>query len=156
MDHRFRQSESERTQLMSIFSGQFRDSRARPILDDLRLLNTTQDRGSGSPPGTSLTALPQAESPLHRSIHCREANQRGHLSPTYRISPSFHVCLLKPFTEPLVPSSPGSGSDDVPPPPLEAESERIYQVNTLLNSRRRSSRLEYLIDWEGYGPEEKS
>ncbi len=72
----------------------------------------------------------------------------------YRISPTFHVSLLKPFTNPLLPSS---SEHEVSPPPPEVEvSEAIYRVKEILDSRRRGGRIQYLIDWEGYGPEERS
>ncbi len=72
----------------------------------------------------------------------------------YRISPTFHVSLLKPADDP------GEGSEepleDVDPLPISREDEEIYQVRELLDSRHRGRTLQYLVDWEGYGPEERS
>ncbi|XP_058623902.1 chromobox protein homolog 7-like [Onychostoma macrolepis] len=42
------------------------------------------------------------------------------------------------------------------PLPLIQEDGTIYTVNKILDSRRCGGLLEYLVDWEGYGPEEWS
>lgn len=56
----------------------------------------------------------------------------------------------------LVPPSTGSGAADVPPPLVESDVVLIYTVRTILHSRRRGNRIEYLVDWEGYGPAKRS
>ncbi|KAL0153692.1 hypothetical protein M9458_051000, partial [Cirrhinus mrigala] len=75
------------------------------------------------------------------------------LPPRYRIHPTFHVSLLKPCY-PSATEQPGAEVE--PPPPEILEPPSIYTVHEILGSRRRGGRLEYLIDWEGYGPEERS
>ncbi|KAL0167736.1 hypothetical protein M9458_035958, partial [Cirrhinus mrigala] len=75
------------------------------------------------------------------------------LPPRYRIHPTFHVSLLKPYF-PSATETPGAEAGAPPPEILDQPS--IYTVNQILDSRRRGGRLEYLIDWEGYGPEERS
>ncbi|XP_058236233.1 uncharacterized protein LOC131346678 [Hemibagrus wyckioides] len=73
------------------------------------------------------------------------------LPPMYRISPTFHVSLLKPIHEPQT----FSPTITEPPPPLDIDGSLAYQVCTILDSRCRCGRLQYLVDWEGYGPEER-
>ncbi|KAL0150983.1 hypothetical protein M9458_053710 [Cirrhinus mrigala] len=75
------------------------------------------------------------------------------LPPRYRIHPTFHVCLLKPF-HPSATEHPGAEVE--PPPPEVLDTPSIYTVHEILDSRRRGGHLEYLVDWEGYGPEERS
>ncbi len=77
------------------------------------------------------------------------------LPPQYRFSPTFHVSLLK------APGAPRRADDldkarNQGPPRLIIDGEEAHQVQEILDSQRWGGVLQYLVDWEGYGPEERS
>jgi hypothetical protein len=68
-----------------------------------------------------------------------------------RIHPVFHVSLLEPYRENVLP-----GRVQTVPPPAEVEGDLEYEVERILDSKIERRKLKYLVDWVGYGPEERT
>ena len=86
---------------------------------------------------------------LFRSIGKRAFKIK--LPPAARNHPVFHVSELEPYR-----SSTIEGRHQPPPPDEEIEGEVNYVVESIGKSRenKRRKRVEYLVFWEGYPPEE--
>ena len=69
---------------------------------------------------------------------------------------SIHPVINESYLTPFYPASFPNQQKPPPPPPIEIEGEVEYEVEKILDSRRRRNRLEYLIKWKGYPTEENT
>jgi len=69
-----------------------------------------------------------------------EVTYQLELPANYRISPSFHVSLLKQVLTPILETQELL-------PLLDVDGAPAYKLNELLDSRRRGGQLQYLVDW---------
>lgn len=82
-----------------------------------------------------------------------EVTYRLQLPHQFRVSPSYNVSLLRPVVPwPLQEVIPCH----MPLPALIIDGSPACAMRALLESYKRGERLQYLVGWEGYGPEEHS
>lgn len=70
------------------------------------------------------------------------------LPGSWKIHPVFHVSLLQ--------SCPPSMRLSDRPLPVEVDGLEEYEVQSILDSRMVRGRIQYLVEWKGYGPEERT
>ena len=103
-------------------------------------------------PHTSRKLAPRYVGPYRVESVVNPAAVRLALPPSLKVHPVFHVSLLKPVvTSSLAPPAP------LPPPPrVLDDGDLVWEVERLLAVRRRGRGFQYLVDWVGYGPEDRS
>jgi len=69
-----------------------------------------------------------------------------------RIHPVFHVSLLTPYQANIIPGR----RQPTSPPPIIIHGEEEYEVERVLDSRIWYGKLQYYVDWKGYGPHDRT
>ena len=88
---------------------------------------------------------PKREGPFPITEVLGPVTYRLRLPATWRIHNVFHAALLLPYKENEI-----FGENFTEPPPELVEGEEVYEVETILNHRRRGRGYQYLIKWRGY------
>ena len=73
---------------------------------------------------------------------------RLELPPDLRIHPVFHISCLKKYTDPT--SIPHRPTPPTPPPAIVVDGKEEFEVEKILDKRKRWRRDEYLVKWKGY------
>ena len=68
-----------------------------------------------------------------------------------RIHPVFHISLLEPYRQSSLVSR-----RQPEPPPIQIDGEEEYEVEEIVDSRLYYGRLQYHVQWEGYGPHKRT
>ena len=88
---------------------------------------------------------PKREGPFIITEVLGPVTYRLQLPATWRIHNVFHAALLRPYRENEV-----YGENFTEPPAELEEGEEVYEVETILNHRKRGRGYQYFIKWRGY------
>ena len=88
---------------------------------------------------------PKREGPFSITEVLGPVTYRLRLQPSWRIHDVFHATLLRPYKENEV-----YGKNFTEPPPELIEGEEVYEVESILNHRRRGCSYQYYVKWQGY------
>ena len=67
------------------------------------------------------------------------------------LHPVFHVSLLRKHSPDLI-----STRQHNPPQPIRIDNEEEWEVEEILDCRKRGNKKQYLVSWKGFGPQENS
>ena len=88
---------------------------------------------------------PKREGPFTITEVLGPVTYRLKLPTTWRIHDVFHAALLRPYKENEI-----YGQNFTEPPPELLEGEEVYEVETILNHRKRGRGYQYYVKWRGY------
>ena len=89
---------------------------------------------------------PKREGPFRVTEVLGPLTYRLQLLPTsWRIHNVFHATLLKPYRE-----NETYRQNFPEPPPELVEGEEVYEIETILNHRKRGRGYQYYVKWQGY------
>lgn len=73
-------------------------------------------------------------------------NYRLEIPAGWGIHPVFHASLLRPYKE----TDAHGPNFERPPPELDEQGEKIYEVEEILHARKRGRGIQFMIRWKGY------
>ena len=88
---------------------------------------------------------PKREGPFSITEVLGPITYRLGLPTSWKIHDVFHATLLRPYKE-----NDTYGANFPQPPPILEEGEELYEIETILNHRRRGRSYQYLVKWIGY------
>jgi hypothetical protein len=94
---------------------------------------------------------PKREGPFRITEVLSPITYRLELPRSWKIHDVFHAVLLRPYKETEI-----YGENYPQPPPTIQEGEEVYEIEAILNHRRRGRTYQYLVKWAGYPVTEAS
>jgi transposase InsO family protein len=104
-----------------------------------------------SRPSQKLDVKKMGPFPIREVVGEAKLAYRLELPPQMRIHDVFHVSLLEPYRENQL-----EGRVQEAPLPEIVEGEEEWEVKEVVDSKVSRGRLLYLVDWEGFNPEDRT